>query len=47
MNSGVEDFGFGLVVVLGCFTFKFVLLFGFGVFFFWLVGFLMVTQCLK
>lgn len=30
MNSGAEDFDFGLVVVSGCFTFKFVILFGFG-----------------
>lgn len=29
MNSGVEDYDFGLVVVLGFFTFKFVILFGF------------------
>lgn len=28
MNSGFENMGFGLVVVLGFFTFKFVILFG-------------------
>lgn len=46
MNSGVEDFGFGLVVVLGWFFLHLNLLFYVNSYFF-VCLLLMVTQCLK